>query len=67
MLMEASVDQPFEEDACNCHFLFTKDKVVNENSELVLKYQWSIGSTTLSNFTPIPDATTEVTNVSPYH
>ncbi|KAI7725631.1 hypothetical protein M8C21_000901 [Ambrosia artemisiifolia] len=60
MLMEASVDQPFEEDACNCHFLFTKDKTVDENSELVLNYQWFIGSTTLSNFTPIPDATAEV-------
>ncbi|KAI3741535.1 hypothetical protein L1987_59209 [Smallanthus sonchifolius] len=60
MLMEASVDQPFEEDACNCHFLFTKDKIINENSELVLNYQWFTGSTTLSNFTPIPDATSEV-------
>ncbi|KAK9056003.1 hypothetical protein SSX86_027090 [Deinandra increscens subsp. villosa] len=60
MLMEASVDQPFEEDACNCHFLFTKDKIINENSELVLNYQWFIGSRTLSNFTSIPDATAEV-------
>ncbi|XP_022035556.1 187-kDa microtubule-associated protein AIR9 isoform X1 [Helianthus annuus] len=60
MLMEASVDQPFEEDACNCHFLFTKDKTLNEDSELVLNYQWFIGSTSLSNFTPIPDATAEV-------
>lgn len=60
MLMEASVDQPFEEDACNCHFLFTKDKIINEESELVLNYQWFIGGTSLSNFTPIPDATAEV-------
>ncbi|KAL8192254.1 hypothetical protein R6Q57_027921 [Mikania cordata] len=60
MLMEASVDQPFEEDACSCHFLFTKDKTINENVELLLNYQWFIGSTTLSIFTPIPDATAEV-------
>ncbi|XP_076908814.1 187-kDa microtubule-associated protein AIR9-like isoform X1 [Bidens hawaiensis] len=60
MLMEASVDQPFEEDACNCHFIFTKDKTITENSDLVLNYQWFIGSTTLSNFTPVPDATAEV-------
>ncbi|XP_023758150.1 187-kDa microtubule-associated protein AIR9 isoform X1 [Lactuca sativa] len=60
MLMEASVDQPFEEDACFCHFLFTKDKINNDESELVLHYQWFIGSTPLSNFTPIPNATAEV-------
>ncbi|KAL4563579.1 hypothetical protein LXL04_027622 [Taraxacum kok-saghyz] len=60
MLMEASVDQPFEEDACCCHFLFTKDKIKNDESELVLHYQWLIGSSPLSNFTPIPDSNTEV-------
>ncbi|KVH88206.1 Leucine-rich repeat-containing protein [Cynara cardunculus var. scolymus] len=60
MLMEASVDQPFEEDACCCHFLFTKDKIRNDESELVLNYQWFIGGTTLSNFTMIPDAIAEV-------
>nr|XP_043619051.1 187-kDa microtubule-associated protein AIR9 [Erigeron canadensis] len=60
MLMEASVDQPFEEDACNCHFLFTKDKIINDESELVLNYQWFIGGTALANFTAIPDATSEV-------
>lgn len=60
MLMEASVDQPFEEDACCCHFLFTKDKTRNDESELVLNYQWFIGGATLSNFTMIPDATAEV-------
>ncbi|GJU67307.1 187-kDa microtubule-associated protein AIR9 isoform X1 [Tanacetum coccineum] len=60
MLMEASVDQPFEEDACICHFLFTKDKTINEESELDLNYQWFIGGSSLSKFTPIPDATAEV-------
>nr|GEV11699.1 187-kDa microtubule-associated protein AIR9 isoform X1 [Tanacetum cinerariifolium] len=60
MLMEASVDQPFEEDACNCHFLFTKDKTINEELELDLNYQWFIGGSSLSKFTPIPDATAEV-------
>ncbi|PWA81634.1 outer arm dynein light chain 1 protein [Artemisia annua] len=60
MLMEASVDQPFEEDACNCHFLFTKTKTINEESELELNYQWFIGGSSLSKFTPIPDATAEV-------
>lgn len=63
MLKEASVDQPFEEDACNCHFLFTKDNIINDDAELVLNYQWFIGSTALSNFTAIPDATAEVMSV----
>ncbi|KAI3495528.1 hypothetical protein L1887_37869 [Cichorium endivia] len=60
MLMEASVDEPFEEDACCCHFLFTKDKLKVDESELILHYQWFIGSTPLSNFIAIPDATAEV-------
>ncbi|XP_071715705.1 187-kDa microtubule-associated protein AIR9 [Rutidosis leptorrhynchoides] len=61
MLKEASIDQPSEEDACNCHFIFTKDSIINnDDAELILNYQWFIGNTTLSNFTAITDATSEV-------
>lgn len=62
LLEEASVDQPFEEDACGCHFRFVKDKTVNNDSELVLKYQWLIGDRTPFNFKAIPEATGEVVN-----
>uniref|UniRef100_A0A5B7C371 187-kDa microtubule-associated protein AIR9 n=1 Tax=Davidia involucrata TaxID=16924 RepID=A0A5B7C371_DAVIN len=60
MLKEASVDQPFEEDACCCHFSFIKDKTGSSDLELVLNYQWFVGERTPSNFTAIPDATGEV-------
>lgn len=66
MLKEASIDQPFEEDACNCHVCFAKDSIINDDAELVLNYQWFVGSTTLSNFAAIPDATTEVMSVFAY-
>ncbi|KAA8519385.1 hypothetical protein F0562_013641 [Nyssa sinensis] len=60
MLKEAFVDQPFEEDACCCHFSFIKDKTGSSDLELVLKYQWFVGERTPSNFTAIQDATGEV-------
>ncbi|CAK9142867.1 unnamed protein product [Ilex paraguariensis] len=57
LLKEAFIDQPFEEDACCCHFNFIKDKTESSDSELVLKYQWFIGERTPSNFIVIPDET----------
>ncbi|KAK9696993.1 hypothetical protein RND81_08G008800 [Saponaria officinalis] len=58
VLQEASIDLPFEEDACRCHFIFSKDHDIDTN--LVLKYQWYVGERTLSSFKVIPDATSEV-------
>ncbi|KAL9224400.1 hypothetical protein vseg_000436 [Gypsophila vaccaria] len=63
LLQEASIDPPFEEDACRCHFIFLKDHDIDTN--LILKYQWYIGERTLSCFKAIPDATSEV--YSPIH
>ncbi|GAV67239.1 LRR_4 domain-containing protein [Cephalotus follicularis] len=60
MLKEASVDQPFEEDACHCHFTFVQDGTLSNDAQLVLKYQWFVGERTPSNFIAIPDATGEV-------
>lgn len=60
LLKDASVDPPFEEDACCCHFNFIKDKTESSDSELVLKYQWFVGERTPSNFKAIPNATGEV-------
>lgn len=57
ILKQASIDQPFEEDICHCHFKFTN---ISSDSELALKYQWFIGERTLSNFEPIADAVGEV-------
>ncbi|XP_010923670.1 187-kDa microtubule-associated protein AIR9 isoform X1 [Elaeis guineensis] len=57
MLKEAFIDQPFEEDACHCHFNFVN---LSSDSELVLKYQWFIGERTPTNFVPIVDAVGEV-------
>ncbi|XP_072951631.1 187-kDa microtubule-associated protein AIR9-like [Typha angustifolia] len=57
MIEEASVDQPFEEDACGCHFKFTS---LNSDCELVLKHQWFIGDRTPTNFVTITDAVGEV-------
>ncbi|KAH9610756.1 hypothetical protein KSS87_003287, partial [Heliosperma pusillum] len=57
-LQEASIDPPFEGDACRCHFIFLKDHGIDSN--LVLKYQWYIGERTLSSFKVIPDAISEV-------
>ncbi|XP_031505223.1 187-kDa microtubule-associated protein AIR9 isoform X2 [Nymphaea colorata] len=59
-LKEASVDQPFEEDACHCHFVFTKDRMLTTEFDLVLKYQWFIGDRTPTNFVPIEGAVQEV-------
>lgn len=56
----ASVDQPFEDDACGCHFNFTKDKADSNNKDLIFKYQWFVGDSTLANFVPILDAIGEV-------
>ncbi|PIA41703.1 hypothetical protein AQUCO_02200255v1 [Aquilegia coerulea] len=60
MLNEASVDHPFEEDPCRCHFIFAKDRALSTESELILKYQWFIGDKTPTNFVPIADAVKEV-------
>lgn len=60
LLKEAFIDPPFEEDACYCHFNFSKDKTDDNDSEVVLKYQWYIGERTPSNFVAIPGATGEV-------
>ncbi|KAL5977389.1 hypothetical protein ACLOJK_021735 [Asimina triloba] len=60
IIKEASVDPPFEEDACRCHFIFVKDRTLNDDPELVLKYQWYIGEKTPTNFVAIPDAVGEV-------
>ncbi|KAJ4758953.1 Outer arm dynein light chain 1 protein [Rhynchospora pubera] len=55
---EASVDQPFEEDTCTCHFTF--NHVNGENYDLALKYQWYLGERTAVNFSPIDGATDKV-------
>lgn len=60
MIKEASIDQPFEEDACQCHFVFINDGNANACSNLALKFQWFIGDRSLSNFTAIPGATEQV-------
>ncbi|KAJ9163220.1 hypothetical protein P3X46_022912 [Hevea brasiliensis] len=60
LLKDASVDQPFEEDACRCHFFFVQDSTVSIDPQLVLRFQWFVGERTLSNFVAIPDATGEV-------
>ncbi|XP_019185915.1 PREDICTED: 187-kDa microtubule-associated protein AIR9 isoform X3 [Ipomoea nil] len=59
LLKEAFIDPPFEEDACYCHFNFSKDNTDDSGSEVVLKYQWYIGERTPSNFVAIPTATGE--------
>ncbi|KAF2317878.1 hypothetical protein GH714_041198 [Hevea brasiliensis] len=60
LLKDVSVDQPFEEDACRCHFFFVQDSTVSIDPQLVLRFQWFVGERTLSNFVAIPDATGEV-------
>nr|DAD37235.1 TPA_asm: hypothetical protein HUJ06_007876 [Nelumbo nucifera] len=60
LLKEASVDHPFEDDACRCHFAFVKDRTLSTDSELVLKYQWFVGDKTPTNFVAITDAVGEV-------
>lgn len=60
LLKEASIDKPYEEDACHCHFAFVKDNSALNDTELLLKYQWFIGEKALANFIAIPDATEEV-------
>ncbi|KAK9155120.1 hypothetical protein Sjap_002600 [Stephania japonica] len=60
VLKEASVDRPFEEDACHCRFIFAKDRTLSNDSELVLKYQWFIGEKTPINFLPISGSEGEV-------
>ncbi|KAJ6832033.1 187-kDa microtubule-associated protein AIR9 [Iris pallida] len=57
MLKEASIDQPFEEDACHCHFNFAN---IGSESDLVLKYRWYLGEKTPTNFVAIADARGEV-------
>ncbi|KAG8652144.1 187-kDa microtubule-associated protein AIR9 isoform X2 [Manihot esculenta] len=60
VLKDAFVDQPFEEDACRCHFAFVQDSTMITDQQLVLKYQWFVGERPLSNFVAIPDAIGEV-------
>ncbi|XP_059596141.1 187-kDa microtubule-associated protein AIR9 isoform X2 [Vitis vinifera] len=60
LIKETSIDQPFEEDACQCHFIFVKDGTSSICSNLVLKFQWFIGERSLSNFTAIPEAIEQV-------
>ncbi|XP_078436682.1 outer arm dynein light chain 1 protein isoform X2 [Wolffia australiana] len=60
LLKKASVDRPFEEDECRCHFIFVKDSTTSNVAELCLKYQWFIGEKTPTNFVPITGAATEV-------
>ncbi|KAL4200686.1 hypothetical protein AMTRI_Chr02g212440 [Amborella trichopoda] len=59
ILKEACVDQPFEDDACRCHFVFVKDRTVSNDSELFLKYQWFIGEKTPTGFVAIKGANGE--------
>lgn len=60
LLKGASVEQPFEEDACSCNFDFVKDETASSDAELLLKYQWFIGERTPANFRAIPGATEKV-------
>ncbi|KAL0305433.1 UNVERIFIED_CONTAM: microtubule-associated protein AIR9 [Sesamum radiatum] len=60
LLKHASVDHPFEEDACCCHFEFVRDVTEDSGSALDLKYQWFIGDRTPSNFTAISGACKEI-------
>ncbi|CAH8333213.1 unnamed protein product [Eruca vesicaria subsp. sativa] len=57
LIKEASVDRPSEEYPCQSHFGLVQEST---DSELVLRYQWSVADRSLSNFVPIPDATNEV-------
>ncbi|KAH0932660.1 hypothetical protein HID58_009777 [Brassica napus] len=57
IIKEASVDRPSEESPCQSHFGLVQESA---DSELVLRYQWSVADRSLSNFVPIPDATNEV-------
>jgi hypothetical protein len=58
---EASVDQPFEEDPCNCHFIFNHAN--GENHDLALSYQWYVGGRTPVKFSPIDEATDKVLRI----
>ncbi|ESQ52069.1 hypothetical protein EUTSA_v10016130mg [Eutrema salsugineum] len=58
LIKEASVDRPSEESPCQCHFVLVQEKTTD--TELVLRYQWSVADRSLSNFFPIHDATNEV-------
>ncbi|XP_047148992.1 187-kDa microtubule-associated protein AIR9 isoform X1 [Vigna umbellata] len=60
LLKEASIDKPVEEDVCRCHFAIIPDGAASTGPPLDLKYQWFCGDLSLSNFAPIPDATSEV-------
>ncbi|XVF00530.1 hypothetical protein REPUB_Repub04eG0008800 [Reevesia pubescens] len=60
LLKEASIDKPFEEDACRCHFVFVQESTLSIDPDIILKYKWFLGERTLSNFIAIPDANGEV-------
>ncbi|XWS67442.1 hypothetical protein CRYUN_Cryun04dG0006800 [Craigia yunnanensis] len=60
LLKEASIDKPFEEDACRCHIVFVQESTLSIDPNIILKYKWFLGERALSNFTAIPDAIGEV-------
>lgn len=60
LLKEASIDKPFEEDACHCHFVFVQESTLSIDLDIILKYKWFLGERALSNFTAIPDVNGEV-------
>ncbi|EOX96967.1 Outer arm dynein light chain 1 protein isoform 1 [Theobroma cacao] len=60
LLKEASIDKPFEEDACHCHIVFGQESTLSTDPDIILKYKWFLGERTLSNFIAIPDADEEV-------
>ncbi|XVE94227.1 hypothetical protein REPUB_Repub01dG0263600 [Reevesia pubescens] len=60
LLKEASIDKPFEEDACHCHIVFVQESTLSVDPDIILKHKWFTGERTLSNFTAIPDANGEV-------
>lgn len=62
LLKEASIDKPFEEDACHCHFVFVQESTLSIDLDIILKYKWFLGERALSNFTAIPDVNGEVTD-----
>ncbi|XP_022748727.1 187-kDa microtubule-associated protein AIR9-like isoform X2 [Durio zibethinus] len=60
LLKEASIDKPFEEDACCCHIVFVQESTLSIDPDIILTYKWFLGERALSNFTAIPDANAEV-------
>ena len=59
-MKKASIDPPYEEDCCTCRFILEKENDGEEESKLMLKYQWYIGDKTATNFVPIEGANSKV-------